>query len=634
MKKWTAFLFICYLVNSFSQTNISPQFSELKGMEDQQSNTHFFYRIYSYEETSSGYRSDNSIYHLDFNTEIDTLFLREFIDHSYVSFFSISVGDIDFWNENPNQFIFGGTCNLEGVPSLYIRRFENPFQYPNILELGEIKHIDISDNNDSLIYVGLGENSSSFSLGSTDGGWNWNPVFDTLKFISLNPFNDNFLFLENELGFLYRSTDAGSTFNLVDLLNQPAHSTSFIYDPDQLHIYRLYSNQTLRISPNNGEPFSWENKYSSDTEIFISNDKSISGTIYLADKKNILVSTDYGGNFNLYKTLDRKIIGIYQKPDTNKLYAATKYKIYEISPDTIQVIKTLPIPEEVLNFYPLAIGNRWVYDENTVYYDTIPHGSSDILIKEVIGDTIAINGKHYFKVIDQTIWESPVLERVDSTDGMVYRYYEDPSLPGNEYIAYDLLAEVGDTISSFRLGFNTVLFTTMYAETTFEKWGLTKPKKVFEEFTLHPPIFSLTQDIGLDSIYFYFDFGDTWITLKGCVIDGVVYGDTTTVSVEDETEPVASSFKLEQNYPNPFNPTTNIGFRIADFGFVSLKVYDILGNEVATLINEELSAGEYEVEFDAVGLPSLQGSALTSGIYFYTLIAGNFRGTKKLVLLK
>ena len=122
----------------------------------------------------------------------------------------------------------------------------------------------------------------------------------------------------------------------------------------------------MRVSPNNGEPFSWQTKYSSDSEIFISNDESTSGTIYLADKKNIFISTDYGDNFSLYKTLDRKIVGIYKKPNSNKLYAATKYKIYEITPDTIQVIKSLPIPEEVLNFYPLSIGNKWVYDKVTV----------------------------------------------------------------------------------------------------------------------------------------------------------------------------------------------------------------------------------------------------------------------------
>jgi len=85
-------------------------------------------------------------------------------------------------------------------------------------------------------------------------------------------------------------------------------------------------------------------------------------------------------------------------------------------------------------------------------------------------------------------------------------------------------------------------------------------------------------------------------------------------------------FTLSQNYPNPFNPTTNIGFRIAEFGFVSLKVFDVLGREVATLVNEEKSKGEYEVEFDA--------SQLSSGIYFYKLQTESNSLTKKMIYLK
>jgi hypothetical protein len=93
---------------------------------------------------------------------------------------------------------------------------------------------------------------------------------------------------------------------------------------------------------------------------------------------------------------------------------------------------------------------------------------------------------------------------------------------------------------------------------------------------------------------------------------------------------IVSDFKLEQNYPNPFNPTTNIGFRVADFGFVSLKVYDVLGNEITTLVNEELHAGEYEVEFNTSSI----NHHPSSGIYFYELKAGNFIETKKMILLK
>ena len=85
-------------------------------------------------------------------------------------------------------------------------------------------------------------------------------------------------------------------------------------------------------------------------------------------------------------------------------------------------------------------------------------------------------------------------------------------------------------------------------------------------------------------------------------------------------------YNLSQNYPNPFNPSTVISYQLPVIGFVTLKVYDILGREVATLVNEEKPAGEYEVEFNGTNLPS--------GIYFYQIKAGNYSETKKMVLLK
>jgi endonuclease/exonuclease/phosphatase family metal-dependent hydrolase len=86
------------------------------------------------------------------------------------------------------------------------------------------------------------------------------------------------------------------------------------------------------------------------------------------------------------------------------------------------------------------------------------------------------------------------------------------------------------------------------------------------------------------------------------------------------------NFKLSQNYPNPFNPITTIKFSVPNQNHVSLKIYNVLGSDVLTLINEEKSVGNYEVDFDATTLPS--------GIYFYKLQAGTFIETKKMILLK
>jgi hypothetical protein len=83
---------------------------------------------------------------------------------------------------------------------------------------------------------------------------------------------------------------------------------------------------------------------------------------------------------------------------------------------------------------------------------------------------------------------------------------------------------------------------------------------------------------------------------------------------------------LSQNYPNPFNPVTKINFAIPKTGFVTLKIYDILGREMRTLVNESVKAGNYSVEFNA--------TTLSSGVYFYRLISDNFTDTKKMMLIK
>ncbi|MBI2430336.1 MAG: T9SS type A sorting domain-containing protein [Ignavibacteriales bacterium] len=98
----------------------------------------------------------------------------------------------------------------------------------------------------------------------------------------------------------------------------------------------------------------------------------------------------------------------------------------------------------------------------------------------------------------------------------------------------------------------------------------------------------------------------------------------TSVTVLPSTIP--NAFALHQNYPNPFNPSTKIRFVVPVFGFVSLKVYDLLGREVATLVKEEKRAGSYEVQWNAIGF--------SSGIYFYKLQSGNFVEIKRMVMIK
>lgn len=108
--------------------------------------------------------------------------------------------------------------------------------------------------------------------------------------------------------------------------------------------------------------------------------------------------------------------------------------------------------------------------------------------------------------------------------------------------------------------------------------------------------------------------------------------DSTTVAIvladigNNLIESTPQTFELNNNYPNPFNPSTKISYSIPKQSRVTLKVYDLIGNEVSTLVSEEMAAGNYEFEFDA--------SKLGSGVYLYKLQAGNFIETKKMILLK
>jgi photosystem II stability/assembly factor-like uncharacterized protein len=128
----------------------------------------------------------------------------------------------------------------------------------------------------------------------------------------------------------------------------------------------------------------------------------------------------------------------------------------------------------------------------------------------------------------------------------------------------------------------------------------------------------------------HIDYVRSGTTVYGYAVtaSGAVLKVTETVtSIDPVNSIMPNEFSLGQNYPNPFNPSTKINFSIPSSSQVSLKVYDAVGKEVADLVNEFAAAGNYTVDFNAP-------SNLTSGVYFYTLSAGEFKSTKKLLLVK
>jgi hypothetical protein len=151
-------------------------------------------------------------------------------------------------------------------------------------------------------------------------------------------------------------------------------------------------------------------------------------------------------------------------------------------------------------------------------------------------------------------------------------------------------------------------------------------------------VYSIFAPYGGDHYYLAKNFGISYLQqefeailiineLKGAMIKGVVYGDTSNiVGITDKVPTQPKEYILSQNYPNPFNPTTTINYSIPKAGHVNLTVYNALGSKVATVVNEYKQAGSYSVQFNARNL--------ASGIYLYRLESGNYSSAKKFILLK
>jgi len=133
-----------------------------------------------------------------------------------------------------------------------------------------------------------------------------------------------------------------------------------------------------------------------------------------------------------------------------------------------------------------------------------------------------------------------------------------------------------------------------------------------------------TGDSLLGTSTFYFTL-DTWNPYTQVIMKASIKSSPQT-EVQQTGSEIPLAFNLNQNYPNPFNPSTKIDFQISMKEHVTLKIYDMLGREIATLVDEQKPAGKYSIRFDA--------GTLADGVYFYRIIAGNFVGTKKLILLK
>ncbi len=296
------------------------------------------------------------------------------------------------------------------------------------------------------------------------------------------------------------------------------------------------------------------------------------------------------------------------------------------------------------NFFPLHVGDLWQY----VYYDidsqTLRYNEYKIVKDTLVNNKIYYgkNFSYYSDYYDSTCSEFIGFFCTDMENVLRILDLEDYNNNGiiNEELLVDSLEVPYETMYYSYFGDIHIVRDTL--------WYLIDNDTLFTRmvFTLGGEHF-FTDKIGLTMIW---PEQNTPIYLTGAIINGATHG--TLVGVEDETDEIKpQDVELSPNYPNPFNPTTTINYVITSSDLsgrgnlsngqrqiassqaprndainVQLKVYDALGREVATLVNAKQTPGKYSVQFNATNMPS--------GVYFYTLRAGNLVQTKKMILMK
>lgn len=284
--------------------------------------------------------------------------------------------------------------------------------------------------------------------------------------------------------------------------------------------------------------------------------------------------------------------------------------------------------KDLLNFYPLQIGNYWEY---RIINEQMPYPSDSVAYSiEVKGDTTLDNNLSYKILAYQDIYPNHYkyyeYVRIDSVTGSVFRYYKDSSLANDEYKMDSLFAQPGDTINcsgSFQPSGNyKTICRSIEIDTVF---GLTTEVKTFFDYSNIPGgEYQLAKgfgDYGGSSCELSCSYG----SLVYAKINGIEYGNKIITGMKEDKD-LPSKFTLLQNYPNPFNPSTNIIFEIPKAGYVTIRIYDVLGREIEFHKLNYLNGGKHTVTFN--------GSKYSSGIYFYQIEYNKIIETKKMSLLK
>lgn len=267
------------------------------------------------------------------------------------------------------------------------------------------------------------------------------------------------------------------------------------------------------------------------------------------------------------------------------------------------------------SYFPLHLGNKWIFQLN----EPEPYNTYFTLS---IDDTTLFDNRIYWKFIPR-LFDDNDYYRIDSLGNFIQINNDKPILNFTMQVSDSIQiwysSEYSDSGYTYCLSKDSV--TTFIGKQGvqieyFVDWSL----KIIDD----AQTIILQENVG--PIGLNFTEHDSPMILKGAIINGVIYGDTTTTSVEYNKIKKANNFCLYQNYPNPFNSFTKIRFNIPNKSKVTLKVFNIIGEEIETIVDNRKMIGNCEVIWNSKNIPS--------GVYIYQIESEKYYESKKLILLK
>jgi photosystem II stability/assembly factor-like uncharacterized protein len=516
--------------------------------------------------------------------------------------------------------------------------------------------IDMSAYNNSLI-TGLTKNSSGelFAsveadavLKSTDGGFSWVDICpEIFGCHTILPDVEGYFYVAGNYE-IKRSSDGGNSWvNIYNGIHSFAGESFYIAESGAFY----FSTYDAGIFRSNDQGESWKQVGFNNSYIYdIAVDEL--DNAYVTTRNNVYKSTNYG---NSWIFSGNGMINNTEKIHfTNNGYLwtgcnwASVHRLYFSSDrgenwNPVQMNGVSAIDDNSFNdlfiaagdglYFSSNNGSSWVLKQNGVGGDVFIDDSDDIyyghnipLVSTDILELSSDNGETWTTLLTDVYIDNIYVDK----QGNIF--------VGNEHDNYGLLRSTDsgiswDTVSHNFVGDRIYAITGNSTDQLFCSAGKYGEWEVYMSDDNGDNWSIVTSGIPSNTIVLSLDFDSRGFIYAGTTYNSVFRSLSTTLDMNEGSSDIPSDYSLYQNFPNPFNPNTIISYQIPVGGDVTLNVYDLLGREVATLVDEYKPAGKYEVEFDA---SSHSGNVrnLTSGIYFYTLRAGNFVQTKKMLLIK